>query len=170
MLQAKLQEIAINENGKYNRSDLKADADWGSHLHFVRHQLDFEYKGIHIYYMCDTGHHNTATIRYSLPSQSEKKEFEVFTKDVLYKLFNRKKDWIHIKGNDSLFKNHLQKSDSFLHLNKLAKEFLFEPTIKGKSINLQFEVSCKYHLLFERKDEVLAPLFSFHKTIIDYLN
>lgn len=170
MLQAKLKEIATNENGIYNRSDLKADGYNGSFHHFVRHQLDFEYKGIHIYFMCDTGNYSVATIKYSIPGQSIKKEFKIITKGILYKIFNRKKDCIHIKTHDPVFKNHMLKSNSFRQLNNLAKEFLFEPTITGESIDLKFEVTCKYHLLFEKKDEVLDPLFSFHKTIIDYLN
>jgi hypothetical protein len=80
-----------------------------------------------------------------------------------------KKNRFKIATQDQTLYHFLKSNKSLEILNPVAKADIFEPSIEGKITESSYVIRVAYHLEFDNWTQVLEPLISFYKELIDFL-
>lgn len=133
-----------------------------------KYELKIIYNNHEILIENEFGFHNLGLVKCIFPIR-QNFEFESVERGYFSKIFNSKSDFISIKSDSSRIKNYIENQPSFKKLNELAKADRFEPLIIGKNTEHGFEVTTKYWLMFDTREEVIEPLIDFYEMLIEYL-
>ncbi len=80
-----------------------------------------------------------------------------------------KKNRFKIATQDQELYHFLKSNTSLETLNIVAKADIFEPLIEGNPTESSYVIRVAYHLEFDNWTQVLEPLISFYKELIDFL-
>lgn len=130
--------------------------------------LNIEYKGHNIQVVNKVGDHKMGEIKCELLSSLILSNFDIKYKSHYWRLFNRKSNILTIKSDNQKLNQYLQDKLISSRLENISRKSQFEPTITGFRNDKHYNISTSYSLQFHHKREVLKPLISFYKSIIDY--
>ncbi len=166
----RFKEIANKESGKFYFTDEDISIGMGVRSPHVTFQLKIPYKEYIIYISNKTGTQYVGTYVCKLPISLKASEFEIRTKTHLSTLFSiNKKSRFKIVTQDQGLYSFLKNNKSLQSLNTVAKADIFEPIIEGEIIDSSYVVKVTYHLEFDNWTQVLEPLISFYKELINFL-
>ncbi|MEP0265186.1 hypothetical protein [Dokdonia sp.] len=166
----KFKEIAAKENGTFYFSDSDIGIGGGVRSPHVILQLRIPYKDYEIFINNKTGTSFVGTYSCTLPLALKAPDFTIQTRNHLSTLFSRnKKNRFKITTEQEKLNEFLKKSSSLNALNTIAKDTIFEPYIYGKNSETDYQFKIEYHLQFNNWTQVLEPLITFNKEIIDAL-
>lgn len=166
----RFKEIAAKEQGTFYFSDEGLLVGWGVRSPQATFQLEVPYKGHVIYISNKVGNQFTGKCICKLPLGLKAPDFTIKTKSHLSTLFSfNKKNRFKIDSKHKKLITYLKKNDSIKVLNQVAKNDIFEPTIYGKNTKTDYQLIIKYHLEFDNWTQVLQPIITFKKELIDVL-
>jgi hypothetical protein len=96
-------------------------------------------------------------------------EFEIHSRNHLKNLFVRKKKYFEIECSNDQFKKYLEEALFESGMEEIAKENLFEPSIKIERIEGAQFVNTEYHLQLKDKIGAVKALIYFYKEIVNGL-
>lgn len=166
----RFKEIATKENGTFYFSDNDINIGGGVRSPHVILQLKIPYKDYEISITNKTGTNFVGTYSCTLPLALKAPDFTIQTRNHLATLFSRnKKKRFKITTEHDKLNTFFDKSPSLNVLNTIAKNTVFEPYIYGKNSDIDYQFKIEYHLQFDNWTQVLEPLISFNKEMIDTL-
>ncbi|PWH84711.1 hypothetical protein [Brumimicrobium oceani] len=96
-------------------------------------------------------------------------DFEISSRNHLRNLFCMRKRYFSVKSKTVQNKLFLDEALGFSGMKDIAKENLFEPTIKTEIIDNSLFIKTEYHLHLKDKIGAAKALIDFYKSIIDRL-
>ncbi|RYM34242.1 hypothetical protein ERX46_09820 [Brumimicrobium glaciale] len=126
------------------------------------------YKNHHIVVFNEYGTSNVATVKMKI-KKGFIPEFEITARNHWKNLFSRRKNYFDIACSNSQFKNYLQEELIKSGMEQIAKENLFEPTIKVERIVGAQCINTEYHLQLNDKIGAVKALIDFYTEIVDQL-
>lgn len=130
--------------------------------------ISIPYKNHLIQLENEYGRSNSATLSMKIEKGSVS-DFKITSRSHLSNLFALKKRLFVVNSNNTQIKSQLEKALVASGMEGIAKENLFEPTIKAERINgVQF-IKTDYHLQLKDKIGAAKALIDFYKNIVDLL-
>ncbi|WP_196889869.1 hypothetical protein [Aureivirga sp. CE67] len=170
MIEEKFIEISEELNCNYRQENTKYNNVLsGSNLPVTDHYLEIEYKDSFINLSYEFGSQNIAEIITEIELKQPKEDFEISTRSHFKRLFVQNKSPWKIKNSNPVLKGKILKLLEESKLTEIANESTFEPLIKGKGTKNRFELTTRYSLAFENKEESILPIINLNKRIIDLL-
>lgn len=94
-------------------------------------------------------------------------EFKIESRNHLQNLFSIKKKSFEVKCENQQFKSIVEEALEKSGMNQIAKDNLFEPTIKVENENGEQSINSEYHLQLKDKIGGAKALIDFYKILVD---
>jgi hypothetical protein len=139
-------------------------ADYNDDLRVKSLSLKIPYKNNIICVHYEVGDIKLGRIESAFSEINKLPQFDITTRSHFKRLIFRNKNILKVNSKKEKFKKRLEKLLSETELELIARKTLFLPETKSINYNIKTEFS----LSFDDNLEVLMPLISFYKSLIDW--
>lgn len=141
-------------------------ADYNDNLKIKSLALNLPYKNHIINILYEVGDLKLANFESKL-KETKISPFQIYSRNHFCRIFNKKSNILKVVTSDEKLKLLLEKKLLNYELESIARKSQFSPEIKGYRTNNLYKLSTEFSLSFDAKLEVLKPIISLYKGLID---
>ena len=167
MIEKKFKEIASQFGYKYVFSQTRIKSIGGSNIPIDTHELSVVHKSVTIKLIYEFGNKSLAEVHSLIEGVRAFPNFTISTKSQIKRLFSKNKSPFIVKTKHTALKTLLLDTLMASNYKEIAKNTVFEPTIKGVLEGNQYVISTSFYLGFEDKEMSILPSINLHKNLID---